>query len=93
MRSTLEPPLSAHHPHTAKNALPDALCLLVNGLEGPADIAAVKASVNFPPELWKLLNDSKKPVVAAAFNVTGRLRDPATITVINVVANVYFNMF
>jgi hypothetical protein len=65
----------------------------VNGLEGQADIAAVKAAVNSPPEVWKTLGESAKPVVVAAFNVNGRLRDPATITVINVIGNVYFNMF
>ena len=81
------------HPHTAKDKVPDALCLLVNGLEEPADVAAVKAHVEFPPELWMSLDQSEKPVVAAAFNVNGRLRDPATITVIHVVANVYFNSF
>ena len=32
-------------------------------------------------------------MVAAAFNVNGRLRDPATMTVIHVLGNVYFNMF
>lgn len=53
----------------------------------------MKASVNFPPECWKELNDSEKPVVAAAFNVNGRMCDPATTTVISVVANVYFNLF
>lgn len=39
------------------------------------------------------LDQSEKPVVAAAFNVNEHLRDPATITVIHVVANVYFNSF
>jgi hypothetical protein len=81
------------HPHAPKSKVPDAVCLLVNGLEGPVDIATVKANVTFPPELWQTLHESKKPVVVAAFNVNGRLRDPAAITVINVIGNVYFNMF
>jgi hypothetical protein len=43
------------HPHTARDELPDAICLRVNGLEGPDDIAVVRAAVTFPPELWKTL--------------------------------------
>jgi len=43
--------------------------------------------------LWKLLHESQKPVVVAAFNVNGRMRDPATTTVIHVIGNVYFNTF
>ena len=48
------------HPYTLKDRVPDAVCLLVNGLEGEEDVAAVKAAVNFPPELWKLLDESEK---------------------------------
>ena len=81
------------HPYTAKSQLPDAACLLVNGLEMPVDIAAVKAHVNFPPEVWQWLDGAAKPVVVAAFNANGRLRDPAATTVIHVLGNVYFNMF
>lgn len=81
------------HPHTAKDKQPDAVCLLVNGLEDPADIAAVKARANLPAEVWRALDQSRKPVVVAVFNVNGRMRDPATMTVIHVVGNVYFNMF
>jgi len=69
------------------------LCLFVNGLEGPQDIAAVKARVNFPAEVWKSLDASDKPVVMAVSNVNGRLRDPATVTIVEVLANVYFNQF
>ncbi|HSI36828.1 MAG: hypothetical protein ACAI43_16240 [Phycisphaerae bacterium] len=80
-------------PHTAKDKLPDALCLMVNGLEAPQDIAAVKAKVKFPPPVWEALHKARKPVVIATFNQNGRMRDPATVTVIHVVANVYFNTF
>lgn len=85
--------LVSFHPRAARDKLPDTVCLLINGLEGPDDIAVVKAAVQFPPELWKALDQSAKPVVVAAFNVNGRLRDPATMTVIHVLGNVYFNMF
>lgn len=72
---------------------PDAVCLLVNGLEMPADIAAVQAQVNFPPGIWESLEVAPKPITVAAFNVNGRMRDPATTTVIHVLGNVYFNLF
>ena len=80
-------------PHNPAHTVPDVICLLVNGLEEPSDIAKVKSQVAFPPELWQALDKSEKPVVVAAFNVNGRMRDPATITLINVIGNVYFNMF
>ena len=81
----------SYHPVTANQV--DALCLLVNGLEVPQDKAAVKASVNFPPHVWAALEVAEKPVVIAAFYVNGRLRDPATRTILDVLANVYFKMF
>lgn len=81
------------HPHTAACPAPDAMCLLVNGVETREDIAAVKAQVNFPAGIWQSLEGAPKPVTVAAFNANGRMRDPATTTVIHVVGNVYFKQF
>lgn len=81
------------HPFSSKSKTPDALCLLVNGLESPQDKALVKSKTRFPPEVWKQLDAAKKPVALNIFHVNGRMRDPATMTILMVMANVYFAQF
>lgn len=80
-------------PFTPGRMKPDAVCLLVNGLETKEDIAAVKAKVTLPPLVWMELEKSEKPVAVNVFFVNGRLRDPATITILSALANVYFSLF
>ena len=80
-------------PYTPGAVTPDAHCLLVNGLEDEHDIFVVKSKVKFPPVVWRELHQAEKPVAVVVFHVNGRMRDPATITILHVVANTYFSLF
>jgi hypothetical protein len=79
--------------HANPQAPPDAICVLLNGVETPQDMQVVKAAVNLPPQHWERLEQLEKPLTAAAFNVNNRMRDPATTSLIHAIGNVYFNMF
>jgi hypothetical protein len=80
-------------PQAQDQKTPDAVCLFVNGLEAPEDVAAVKAKVNFPPFVWAQIDQSEKPVAVNVFYVNGRMREPATISVLHALANCYFAQF
>jgi hypothetical protein len=79
--------------HTMQNAPPDVVCVLLNGLESRQEMDLIKSTVSLPPQHWEELNHLEKPVLAAAFNINNRMRDPATTTLIHVLGNVYFSMF
>ena len=72
---------------------PDAISLLINGLESPEEVEAVRSRVPFPPQVWEEIDRTRRPVAVTAFWVNGRLRDPATITILSSLANTYFSFF
>jgi hypothetical protein len=72
---------------------PDAISLLLNGLETPDDVKVITGKVPFPGHVWEDIDRSVKPVAVTVFWVNGRLRDPATVSVLSVMANVFFSQF
>jgi len=72
---------------------PDIMGFLLNGIESPADLAALAKRFPVGADVWQELLNASKPVAFNLVFTVGRLREPATITIINAFANSFFSLF
>jgi hypothetical protein len=79
-------------PHPKQTA-PDIVSFLLNGIESPADLAALAKLFPLRADMWQEMMNVKKPVAFNLLFTVGRMREPATITIINAFANSYFSLF
>ena len=73
--------------------VPDLVCLLLNGLESPEDLAALARQAPIPAPLWQDAMNETKPVGFSFVFTAGRVREPATVTIISAFANTFFGQF
>jgi hypothetical protein len=85
----LFPPFVTHPGRTG----PDLLSLLVNGLESPSELSELARRFPIHAGSWQKMLIAEKPVAFNLLYTVGRLREPATITIINAFANSFFCMF
>lgn len=71
----------------------DLIAILLNGVETKDELAAIAAQYPLRPDIWSQALSSPKPLVTAAAFTVGRIREPATVTVINAFANSFFAQF
>lgn len=71
----------------------DILCLLVNGVESNADLAALAKKFSIGADLWQEMLNCPKPLAFNQLYCVGRMREPATATIINAFANAYLRLF
>jgi len=72
---------------------PEVLSLLLNGLESPDDLSALAKRVPGRADVWQEMLNARKPVAFNLLFSAGRLREPATVTIINAFANSFFSLF
>jgi len=70
---------------------PDVLALLLNGLESPEELSALAKRFPLRADVWQEMLNAEKPVAFNVLFTVGRLREPATITIINAFANSFFS--
>jgi len=83
-------PPFVHHP---RRPGPEVLCLLLNGVESPDDLSALAKRFPLRADMWQELLNAAKPVAFNLLFTVGRLREPATVTIINAFANSCFSLF
>jgi hypothetical protein len=79
--------------HRPNRPGPDVLSLLLNGVESPEDLSALAKRFPLRADIWQEMLNAQKPVAFNLMFTVGRLREPATVTIINAFANSFFTLF
>lgn len=78
----------------ARSPQPDAIALLLNGLESPEEMAAIRQRFPLSAEIWEDIGrEPRRPLLANVYLCCGRMREPATVTILATFANAYFSTF
>lgn len=79
-------------PHPNQNT-PDLVSFLLNGIESPGDLTTLAKQFPLRADMWQEMMNATKPVALNFLYTVGRMREPATITIINAFANSFFSLF
>jgi hypothetical protein len=71
----------------------DLVVILLNGLVTPDELRSITERFPLRAEIWQHVMSIEKPVAIGALYTVGRVREPATVTVINAFANSFFSLF
>jgi len=62
-------------------------------IKSPEELSALAGKFAIPDRIWQEVLGAERPVAFALVFEPGRVRDPATVTILSTFANSFFSLF